>query len=39
MWKVKIPMLISAMGILVIKGLLTVVTYHLLLNNEVNGIN
>jgi len=32
-------MLISAMGILVIKGLLMVITYNLLLNNEVNGIN
>jgi hypothetical protein len=32
-------MLINAMGILVIKGLLMVVTYDLLLNNEVNGIN
>jgi len=39
MLRVKIPKLISAMGILVIKGLLVVETYYPLPKDEANGIN
>jgi hypothetical protein len=37
--KVEIFRLISAMGILITKWLLLVITYHLLLKVEANGIN
>ncbi len=37
--RVEIPKLISAMGILVTKSLLMIISYHLLLKDEVNGIS
>jgi hypothetical protein len=37
--RVETPKLINAMGILIIKGLLMVVIYHLLPKDETNGIN
>jgi hypothetical protein len=39
MLRVEIPKLINAIGILVAKRLLVVVTYHFLLKDEANGIN
>jgi hypothetical protein len=37
--RVEIPMLINAMDILITKGLLVVITYHLLPKDEVDGIS